>query len=62
MIDIYIHAPSARDVMEKLLLLRTNNLVPGKDFSFTYMYKQDPRIAKFTFYEDKFATLFMLKL
>lgn len=69
MIQIKVYT-TASNVMEITREVRASGLTQGKDFDFAYhksRYSQDsweclePEHAVFTFYVDKYATLFTLK-
>lgn len=69
-IDITILHKSANDTMDIVRELRAQGLIQGHDFDFAFSqakYNNDgweavtPRQAVFTFYSEKYATLFALK-
>lgn len=68
--DVIVNGRSANEVMEIVQQLRKQGLVQGTDFDFAYhQQKSDyisghievPKHARFTFYDDKWATWFSLR-
>lgn len=57
------------EIMEIVRELRSQGLVQGRDFDFAYQpskydsfsYVGEPRLTIFTFYTEKYSTLFALK-
>jgi len=69
-IDIVILHRKADDIMDIVRTLRNQGLVQGVDFDFAFRnaiytndgwYEEEPRKTVFTFYTEKYATLFALK-
>lgn len=65
---ISIEGVKANEVLTIVAELRASGMVQGKDFSFAFhqtrwdeMVGDIPDRAEFTFYEEKYATLFSLK-
>jgi len=60
---------NANEIMDMVKELRSQGLVQGKDFDFSYYPPEydfmnghtDSKYTKFTFYSEKYATLFALK-
>ena len=68
MTNITIHDRSANEVLEIVKELRQQGLVQGTDFDFSYnqsrwdpMIGEVPKSAIFSFYTEKYATMFALK-
>ena len=68
MTNITIHDRSANEVLEIVKELRQQGLVQGEDFDFAYnqsrwdtMIGEVPKSAIFSFYTEKYATMFALK-
>lgn len=69
MIEIKIYNKDPNAVMEIVRDLRKSGWVQGKDFDFAYnkptfddqWHEVEPRHTIFTFYVDKYATVFSLK-
>ena len=68
MTNITIHDRSANEVLEMVKELRQQGLVQGEDFDFAYnqsrwdeMIGEIPKSAIFSFYTEKYATMFALK-
>lgn len=68
MTNITIHDRSANEVLEMVKELRQQGLVQGEDFDFAYnqgrwdeMIGEVPKSAIFSFYTEKYATMFALK-
>ncbi len=66
--QVVIAKRSAGQVLEIVQELRASGLVQGKDFDFAYyqsrwdeMIGEVPSETVFTFYQDKYSTLFALK-
>jgi hypothetical protein len=66
--QVVIAKRSAGQIMEIVQELRASGLVQGKDFDFAYyqsrwdeMIGEVPSETVFTFYQDKYSTLFALK-
>ena len=69
-VDIVILNRKADDVMNIVRGLRDQGLIQGVDFDFAFhnatytsdgWYEEEPRRTVFTFYAEKYATLFALK-
>mgnify|MGYP007031425479 CR=1 FL=1 len=65
---INIEHKNPNDIMDIVRELRASGLVQGVHFDFAYhqsvwddMIGEIPRYTRFTFYEDKYSTLFALK-
>ena len=70
MIEVVVNNKSANDVMDIVHALRAQGLIQGQDFDFAFhqaVYTADswtpvtPKQTVFTFYTEKYATLFALK-
>ncbi len=68
MIQITVHVDSAQRVLEMVHELRQQGLAQGHDFDFAYqshlwesIANPEEKSAIFTFYTEKYATLFALK-
>lgn len=70
MIPIKVLHKDPSEIMEIVRELRNSGLIQGRDFDFAYnqaKYNNDgweavePKTTVFTFYQDKLATLFVLK-
>lgn len=70
MIEVKVNDLSPNDAIEIVRELRSNGLEQGKDFDFEYHnaqwdnFSHDPVVNKhtiFTFYAERYATLFALK-
>jgi len=68
MINITVHDKSAGDVLDMVRELRAQGLTQGKDFDFAYnqsrwdeMIGEVPKSAIFSFYTEKYATMFAIK-
>lgn len=68
MTNITLHDRSPNEVLEMVKELRQQGLVQGTDFDFAYnqgrwdeMIGEVPKSAIFSFYTEKYATLFALK-
>ena len=68
MINITVHDKSASDVLDMVRELRAQGLTQGKDFDFAYnqsrwdeMIGEVPNSAIFSFYTEKYATMFAIK-
>ncbi len=66
--QVVIPNKSAGDIMDIVRNLRADGLVQGKDFDFAFhqsrwddMIGEIPKESVFTFYTEKYATLFALK-
>lgn len=67
-VKITVHNKRANDIMDIVSELRTQGLIQGADFDFAYhqnrwdeMVGEIPAYTFFTFYTEKYATLFALK-
>lgn len=65
---VNIHNRDAGDIMDIVKKLRLDGLVQGQDFDFAFYQKHwDPMtgdvegVTKFTFYTEKYASMFALK-
>ena len=68
MIQVKISDKDPNQILELVRELRDQGLVQGKDFDFAYhqskwddMIGEIPTTTVFTFYVDKYSTLFILK-
>ena len=68
MTNITLHDRSPNEVLEMVKELREQGLVQGTDFDFAYnqsrwdeMIGEVPKSAIFSFYTEKYATLFAIK-
>ena len=68
MTNITLHDRSPNEVLEMVKELREQGLVQGTDFDFAYnqsrwdeMIGEVPKSAIFSFYTEKYATMFALK-
>jgi hypothetical protein len=68
MTNITLHDRSPNEVLEMVKELRQQGLVQGEDFDFAYnqgrwdeMIGEVPKSAIFSFYTEKYATMFALK-
>jgi len=68
MTNITLHDRSPNEVLEMVKELRQQGLVQGTDFDFAYnqgrwdeMIGEVPKSAIFSFYTEKYATMFALK-
>lgn len=68
MIQVTVHVESVQKVLEIVNELRTQGMIQGQDFDFAYqshlwesMVNPEEKSAVFTFYTEKYATLFTLK-
>jgi hypothetical protein len=68
MTNITLHDRSPNEVLEMVKELRQQGLVQGEDFDFAYnqsrwdeMIGEIPKSAIFSFYTEKYATMFALK-
>jgi hypothetical protein len=68
MTNITLHDRSPTEVLEMVKELRQQGLVQGEDFDFAYnqsrwdeMIGEIPKSAIFSFYTEKYATMFALK-
>lgn len=68
MTNITLHDRSPNEVLEMVKELREQGLVQGSDFDFAYnqsrwdeMIGEVPKSAIFSFYTEKYATMFALK-
>ena len=68
MTNITLHDRSPNEVLEMVKELRQQGLVQGTDFDFAYnqsrwdeMIGEIPKSAIFSFYTEKYATMFALK-
>ena len=66
--EIIIHDRDAGDIMDIVKKLRADGLVQGQDFDFAFYRRHwDPMtgdmegFTKFTFYTEKYASLFALR-
>jgi hypothetical protein len=66
--QIKIKDKDPNEIMEIVRSLRKQGMVQGKDFDFAYnkscwdeMVGEIPRYTLFTFYVDKYATMFVLR-
>jgi hypothetical protein len=67
-VEVKILDKGPNEIMELVRELREQGLVQGKDFDFAYhqsqwddMIGEIPKTTIFTFYVEKYATLFILK-
>ena len=67
-VEVIIRNSDAGDIMDIVKKLRADGLVQGQDFDFAFYRKHwDPMTGdiesttKFTFYTDKYATMFSLR-
>lgn len=67
-ISITVHNRSPSDVLDMVRELRAQGLTQGTDFDFAYnqskwddMIGEIPKSAIFSFYTEKYATLFAIK-
>jgi hypothetical protein len=67
-VSITIEHKNPSDILDIVRELRANGLVQGVDFDFAYtqsrwdeMIGEIPTYTVFTFYEEKYSTLFALK-
>ncbi len=68
MIQVVVHVESVQKVLEIVNELRTQGMAQGVDFDFAYqshlwesIANPEEKSAVFTFYTEKYATLFALK-
>ena len=68
MTNITLHDRSPNEVLEMVKELREQGLIQGTDFDFAYnqsrwdeMIGEVPKSAIFSFYTEKYATMFALK-
>jgi pentose-5-phosphate-3-epimerase len=68
MIQVTVHVESVQKVLEIVNELRTQGMIQGQDFDFAYqshlwesIANPEEKSAVFTFYTEKYATLFALK-
>jgi hypothetical protein len=68
MTNITLHDRSPNEILEMVKELRQQGLVQGSDFDFAYnqsrwdeMIGEVPKSAIFSFYTEKYATMFALK-
>lgn len=68
MINITVHDRSPNEVLDMVRGLREQGLTQGTDFDFAYnqsrwdeMIGEVPKSAIFSFYTEKYATLFAIK-
>lgn len=68
MIQITVNVESVQKVLEMVNELRDQGMTQGKDFDFAYqshlwesIANPEEKSAVFTFYTEKYATLFALK-
>ena len=68
MTNLTLHDRSPNEVLEMVKELRQQGLVQGEDFDFAYnqgrwdeMIGEVPKSAIFSFYTEKYATMFALK-
>ncbi len=68
-VEVFVVNKGVPEIMDIVKDLRTQGLVQGKDFDFAYTPPEydfmnghtNTRHTKFTFYTEKYATLFALK-
>jgi hypothetical protein len=67
-VTVTVRNRDANEILYIVLRLRADGLMQGKDFDFAYhqsrwdeMIGEIPTSAIFTFYEEKYASLFSLK-
>ena len=68
-VKIVLQDKDPTEIMEIVRELRGQGLVQGTDFDFAYQpssydsfsYVGEPRLTTFTFYSEKYSTLFALK-
>ena len=67
-VNVTIRNCDANEILYIVFRLRADGLMQGKDYDFAYhqsrwdeMIGEIPRSAIFTFYEEKYASLFSLK-
>lgn len=68
MITVVIHNKNVSEILDIVTELRTQGIQQGKDFDFAFhqsrwdgMVGEIPKRTVFSFYSEKYATLFTLK-
>ena len=67
-VTVVIHRKNPNDILDIVRELRANGLIQGVHFDFAFnqsrwdeMIGEIPKFTTFTFYEEKYSTLFALK-